>query len=96
MIPYTHPDEKKTLLRYADLLENRTVKDIIYKDCLDSKEEALQLANFFWDMVTRSNIEDQVSGHSSDYILEKIIITLMAYFRSSGYEDEWETVTDKR
>ena len=96
MIPYALPQEKETILHYADLLSDKTTKGIIEKDLLRSKEEAIHLANFFWNMVEESNKEDKRTGESTEYILEKIIITFMAYFRSSGYEDEWETVSDER
>ena len=46
-------------------------------------------------MVDASNEEDNKNGGNSEYILEKIIITFMAYFRSSGYENEWEEIADK-
>ncbi|WP_370980780.1 hypothetical protein [Agaribacterium sp. ZY112] len=96
MIPYTHNQEKETLIHYANLLSDKVAKDIIDRDQLSSSQEALHLANFYWDMVEKSNEEDAKTGESSEYILEKIIITFMAYFRSSGYESEWEEVTDKR
>lgn len=96
MIPYALPQEKETILHYAEILSDKITKDIIARDVLSSKEDAIHLANFFWDMVEQSNIEDEKTGESTAYILEKIIITFMAYFRSSGYEDEWETVSDER
>ncbi|GLS25505.1 hypothetical protein GCM10007877_12190 [Marinibactrum halimedae] len=46
-------------------------------------------------MVRESNKQDEKTGDNSEYILEKIIITLMAYYRSSGFEEEWEEVSDK-
>lgn len=96
MIPYRLPQEKETLLHYADLLNDITARRIIENDAIRSADEAIHLAQFFWQMVDQSNIEDAKSGNSSEYILEKIIITLMSYFRSSGYEEEWERVSDER
>ncbi|WP_444995256.1 hypothetical protein [Aliikangiella sp. IMCC44359] len=94
MIPYKLPEEKATILHYVKLLNDDTTKAIIERDELRNKEEAIHLANFFWKMVNASNNEDKVSGDNSEYILEKIIITFMTYFRSSGYENEWEEVSD--
>ncbi|CUS42475.1 MULTISPECIES: hypothetical protein [Thalassolituus] len=96
MIPYKHPQEKEMILRYVKLLDDSLAETIILRDSIESKEEAVHLAQFFWQMVDRSNIEDKESGENSEYILEKIIITFMAYFNSSGYENEWDEVTDKR
>jgi hypothetical protein len=96
MIPYKLPEEKETILKYANLFDDSITKLIIERDAVSNKEEAVRLANFYWEMVGASNEEDEKTGDNSEYILEKIIITLMAYFRSSGYENEWEEVSDKR
>mgnify|MGYP003650154911 CR=1 FL=1 len=95
MIPYKLPEEKETLTHYANLLKNRTALKVVSNDKISSKEEALEFANFFWEMVAKSNEVDKSSSTNSEYILEKIIITLMAYYRSSGYEEEWEVVADQ-
>jgi hypothetical protein len=96
MISYATQKEKETILHYAKLLGDSLVEEIVARDSLQNKEEAIHFAKFFWNMVDQSNIEDEEGGDSSEHILEKIIITLMAYFRSSGYECEWDTVTDER
>lgn len=96
MILYTLPQEKQTLLHYAALLQDDTAKRIVEDGVIRNSEEAIHLANFFWEMVDTSNDQDQQTGNSSEYILEKTIITLMAYFRASGYEAEWEKVVDER
>jgi hypothetical protein len=95
MIPYSMPQEKETILHFADVLGDAVSKEIIGRDEVRTKEEAVHLAEFFWKMVEASNAEDSKSGHSSEYILEKIVITLMAYYRSAGYGDEWERVADE-
>ncbi|WP_444922373.1 hypothetical protein ACJJID_08705 [Microbulbifer sp. CnH-101-G] len=95
MINYKLPEEKEFLLHYAELLNDKKSLEIINSGSLANKEEAIHFAEFFWRTVCESNKQDEKQGESSEYILEKIIITLMAYFRSAGYEDEWEEVTDK-
>ena len=94
MISYRHPEEKTTLLYYAKLLNDLKSIEIIQGGELTSRDEAIHFAEFFWRMVKQSNIEDEKKGENSEYILEKIIISLMAYFRSAGFEDEWEEVSD--
>ena len=96
MIPYNLPQEKEVILHYANLLNDNLTEEIIERDILQDKEEALHLADFFWNMVDASNVEDKKADQSSEYILEKVIITFMAFFRASGYENEWEQVSDKR
>ncbi len=95
MIPYRLPEEKETILHYATLLNDEVTEEIIRRDSLQNKVEAIHLAKFFWHMVELSNKEDKKNNDNSEYILEKIIITFMAYFRSSGYETEWELISDE-
>ena len=95
MIPYIFPEEKETILRYAKLLSDKQTEEIIARDQLNDRDEALHLAHFFWKMVKASNAEDERTGSKSDFILEKIILTLMAYFRSAGYESDWDEVSDQ-
>lgn len=95
MITYKLPEEKKMLLHYAELLRDEKSKEIINRGTLESRNEAIHFAEFYWSMVEESNKQDEKTGENSEYILEKIIITLMAYYSSSGFEDEWEEVSDK-
>jgi len=96
MIPYKAPKEKEIILHYAKILGDSLAEEIVVRGSLQNKEEAIYLARFFWSMVDQSNIEDEDGDDKSEYILEKIIITFMAYSRSSGYETEWDTITEAR
>ena len=66
MIPYTHVDERDTILHYANLLNNTTAKEIIERDTISNKKEAIHLALFFWGMVRKSNGEDKKTNKSSN------------------------------
>jgi len=96
MISYTHADEKNTILFYADLLNDEKTKDIIERGSIKNTDEATHLALFFWEMVRASNEEDKKTRNNSEFILEKIINTFMAYYRTAGYEEQWEEVADKQ
>lgn len=96
MIPYTHADEKNTILYYANLINDERTKDIIERDSIKNTDEATHLACFFWEMARVSNEEDKRTSNNSEFILEKIINTLMAYYRTAGYEKQWEEVADKQ
>jgi len=96
MISYTHQDEKKTILYYANLFNDKLTIDIIESDSIKNKDEAIHLAIFFWKMARTSNEEDKKTNTNSEFILEKIINTLMAYYRKSGYEKQWEEISDKQ
>jgi hypothetical protein len=95
MITYKLPEEKEMLLRYAKLLKDAESEKIIDQGEIRNKHEATHLAEFYWRMVTESNNQDESSGENSEYILEKIIITLMGHYRSSGFEEEWEEVSNR-
>ncbi|GLS25048.1 hypothetical protein [Marinibactrum halimedae] len=94
MIEYKIPEEKSTLLQYAQYLNDERSRLIIQRGILKTQEEAIHLANFYWKMVRLSNEKDQISNENSTYIMEKIMITLMAFFRSSNFEREWDEVLD--
>lgn len=96
MIPYAHSDEKNTILYYANLLNDEITKGIIERDSIKNKNEAIHLASFFWEMARTSNEVDKKTSSNSEFILEKIINTLMAYYRTAGYEKQWEEVADKQ
>lgn len=95
MIPYKLPKEKEMLLRYAQLLDDSSSLEILQRGFVKDKQEAIHFAEFFWRVVTESADEDKLNNENSEYILEKIIVTLMAYFRSAGYEEEWGMVCDR-
>lgn len=95
MITYKFPEEKAMLLFYADLLDDLFAREIIEHGVIKNTEEARHLAGFYWRMVEHSNEVEYTEGpYRSDYLLEKIIITFMAYFRSNGYENEWDEFAD--
>lgn len=95
MIPYKTPEEKEILLHYSNLLDDNFSKKVIDNDCIKSSDEAVQFADFFWKAVRESNSQDELNGTNCELVFEKIIITLVAYYRSSGYEDVWEDVSEK-
>lgn len=95
MITYKLPEEKEMLLRYAQLLDDSSSLEILQRGFVKDKQEAIYFAEFFWRVVAESANQDKASNENSEYILKKIIVTLMAYFRSAGYENEWEMVSDR-
>jgi hypothetical protein len=95
MIIYKLPEEKEALLRYAELLDDPASLEILRRGFVKDKLEATHFAEFFWRVVAESANQDRVNNENSEYILEKIIVTLMTCFRSSGYEEEWEMVSDR-
>ena len=95
MIEWKSSAEKEMVIFYADLLNDEKTIKIIERNEILNKEEALHVAEFFWRMVEKSN-EFQYKGDpvECEFLLEKVINTLMAYFRRAGYESEWEAFAD--
>lgn len=95
MITWKLNEEKEMILYYANLLNDGETKKIIERGEIINKEEALHIAEFFWEMVNKSNeVQYKNSPIECEFLLEKIINTLMAYFRRAGYESEWEAFAD--
>lgn len=95
MIEWTIIEEKEMVLYYAELLNDEETIKIINQNEILSKNEALHVAEFFWKMVEKSNeLQYKNDSVKCEFLLEKVINTLMAYFRRSGYEPEWEAFAD--
>lgn len=95
MIEWRISEERDMVLFYAMLLNDEETIKIINRNEINSKEEALHVAEFFWKMVEKSNeLQYKNDSIKCEFLLEKVINTLMAYFRSSGFESEWEAFAD--
>lgn len=95
MIGWKLNAEKEMIIFYAGLLNDEKTIGIVERNEMVNKQEALHLAEFFWKMVEKSNeIQYKDDAVECEFLLEKVINTLMAYFRSAGYESEWETFAD--
>ena len=96
MIEYRYDEEKTVALYFAELLVDAVAKSIIEKSEITSREEAVHLSKFFWNMVNKSaegNIKLPCEG-SSEYWLEKLYNSLGGYLERAGYEKEWDTEVD--
>jgi len=95
MIGWKINEEKDMVLYYAKLLNDEETIKIIERNEIHGKNEALHVAEFFWKMVEKSNeLQYKNDPVECEFLLEKVINTFMAYFRSSGYEAEWEAFAD--
>lgn len=97
MIEYSFVEEKTVALFMADELGDDLAKAIIDKGDVQSKEEAIHLARFFWKMVNRSaegGLQLPCEG-SSQYWTEKLYNSIGGYLEQAGYEKEWNEELDK-
>jgi nitric oxide reductase large subunit len=95
MISWKLREEKEIVLYYAKLLNDDETIKIMDRNQILNKQEALHVAEFFWAMVEKSNeVQYNNDVANCEFLLEKVINTLMAYFRDAGYESEWQTFAD--
>lgn len=97
MIEYSFEEEKTVALFLADELDDDLAKKIIKKGKVESREEAIHLAQFFWKMVNRSaegGLRLPCEG-SSQYWTEKLYNSIGGYLEQAGYEKEWNEELDK-
>ena len=81
----------------ADHLGDDLVSGIIERGAVESRAEAIHLAQFFWRMVSVSaegGMELPVEG-SAQYWTEKLYHSLGGYLESAGYEKEWHDEQDR-
>jgi hypothetical protein len=54
------------------------------------KPKAIHFAEFFWRVVAESANQNELNNENSEYVQEKTIVTLLAYFRFTVYEEVWK------
>lgn len=97
MIPYKYPEEKIVALEFASLLNDELTKNILHKNAVGSREEAIHLSQFFWRMVEKSaegNIQLPCEG-GSEYWTEKLYNSIGGYLEKAGYSAEWNEEINK-
>lgn len=99
MITFQFEEELQYAKYYADKLENNEAKAILTKLNVSNATEATILAQFFWDMV-KASIKDENSGlklewdDGAEFWNEKLLQSFSGYLERTGYEQQWEDVTD--
>jgi hypothetical protein len=102
MLDFSGKDEKArdVCLHYATQLGQVAVIPFIEgKVAISSKEEALVLSQFFWDMLEacagdRDNQVVVLGEQDLQYWMERSMNIISGYLTSIGYEEEWEKVSD--
>lgn len=96
MIHYKYPEEQQVALIFAERLGNDVAKAIIEKGEVVSREEAIFLSKFFWDMVNLSaskTVNLSVEG-GSEYWTEKLYNSFGGYLYKVGFGPEWDKEVD--
>jgi hypothetical protein len=87
MIQYKYPEEKQVALIFADKLESESVKTISERGEVTSRDEAILLSKFFWDMVNLSaneTVKLPVEG-GSEYWTKKLYNSFGGYIYRVGF-----------
>ena len=101
MIKFQTEEIKDFALYYAQKLSNQKALEIISKLEVTDSSEAVEICNFFWDLVDAA-IKEQgtnVTGrwdHGQQFLSEKLMLAISGYLEKTGYETEWEQVSDSR
>ncbi len=101
MIEYRFEEELAYAKHYANKLEDGVVEKILSSGEVKNNDEALRLSSFFWKMVDAS-IEDEENKtklpwvEGAEFWNEKLMYSLSGYLERSGYESEWDEVSDKQ
>jgi hypothetical protein len=99
MIKFRFPEEKEALHHYANVLDNKTVENVLH-DGIRSTEDARELASFFWKMVDQTVVDNEsnisVAGYTNlESLCEDLMQSLRSHFIATGYMEIWEEESDK-
>ncbi|WP_370981154.1 hypothetical protein [Agaribacterium sp. ZY112] len=99
MITYRYEKEKEIAKYYAVKLSDERSLSILDNGFVSNSEEAVHLSTFFWrvvdELVSDSEKGNEVCGEAYlEEWSELIMASFRAYLRSSGYEKEWNEVSD--
>lgn len=103
MLDFSGKDQKaqQICLHYANQLGADSLVQII--ECklpVSSKDEAIALSRFFWQMLDAS-IDDKDNGvdvlgeQNLQYWMERNMNIISGYLTKIGYEEQWEKICDE-
>ncbi len=98
-IEYKFSEEIEFAKFYAKKLNDKAALSILESGVVKSAEEARHLSVFFWSMVNKS-IEDHNNkvilpwAEGAEFWNEKLMYSFSGYLERSGFENEWEEVSD--
>lgn len=103
MLDYSGKDEhaKLVALHYAKELADVNLIEVINAERgVANKNEAIALAEFFWEMLDRSVLDYEngiaVEGEVGvQFWIERLMNIYSGYLYSAGYSEQWEDVSDK-
>ena len=102
MLDFTGNDQKaqQVCLHYANQLNKSILIEILKCNAsVTSKEEALLLSRFFWEMLEasaddRDNGVEVLGEADLQHWMERSMNIISGYLCNIGYEDQWEEVSD--
>ena len=66
MIQFSHEKEKEILLHYVNLLSNIDVVNLVSEGVIKDKNQARNIARFYWEMVDKSVEEDELGTGANE------------------------------
>lgn len=103
MLDFSGKDQKAQLvcLHYARQFNAEELIQVFEcKEAISSKEQALALARFFWQMLEaaaddRDNRIEVLGEQDLQHWMERSMNIISGYLERIGYQDEWERVSDE-
>lgn len=103
MLDFSGKDQKaqQVCLHYADKLSAKGLIDILScKAPITSKEEAVALSKFFWDMLDasagdRDDGVEVLGERDLQYWMERNMNIFRGYLYKIGFGEEWEKICDE-
>ena len=92
---------KQIALYYAEQLQHELVQRLLMRDeNVASADEAIALAQFYWDMLDRSALDAEqgvvVCGErNTQYWMERLLNIIGGYLQGCGYGAQWQSVCDE-
>ena len=103
MLDFSGNDEKAKLvaLHYATQFNNTVVLDLLNQQRgVKNKEEAICLAQFFWDMLDASALDKEngkivLDESDLQHWMGRLLNIIGGYLKKNGYADVWDKVSDE-
>ena len=92
---------QEVCIHYAKQFGDKHLEEIVSNNVLvSSKEDAIALSKFFWDMLEasaddRDNGVEVLGELDLQHWMERSMNIFSGYLSSTGYEDEWQKVCDE-
>ena len=93
---FRYDEEKEIFEHYAKLLKQEQLISLIENNMINTAEEAIALAEFYWQIVDKCIEEEKLAekAKTNEYWNEKLLISISGFIERNGFEEQWDDVLD--